>query len=887
MSSRCKYRGTVTVADATDVASPSLTIRRATDRIHLPVNDSRTTTLTVSNNGTAAWNLTAITVSGPNADTFSVVSPETPATVAGGQTRSLTVQAADETVGNRSATLAVSTDHLAQPTLLTSLNATVHEPEPTLDVISDDEPELPIPVNSSTTISRTVTNDGEIDWTLSEIEITGADTESFEVVSPTSPATIASGEALPVDIQVSPTAPETLTGTLKLSTDNPAQPAVTHIITVEGQESSVSFSVPTVTFDAEQTGTIETAQTDVAVRNVVNRTVTIQKVTVTGSDADRFSVNATGGFELTPGEARKISVTFDPKVNETSTATLRITPGGDEQPVEITLSGSGGAPSISLGLDSVVFENISLGGTSAVKRVPVTNDGTVPLVLDQSTIAGPDASAFILTNDTVEVLPGETRSVGVRYQPSSTDPQFATLVLTGPHARMTLPLSGTASFSQAEANTSSMYFGKQAVNETTSRQFTITNPGSSKEPLRIESLSFTGQNADEFTTSIDTVTLAPGRQTGVDVTLSPDSPGGKSAILKVVTNSSIDPQLDIWLSNSQSVIVVERISAANSSQQMTDTIDRNPTDGERSSTVQIRGRNILDKTHISVNVSQPETRQSDAAIDVIATTLERGDTFRINISHRHQPTAGVPAFEATRDNEPLRYVDVAHSFSNAEVSNSSFLIRVSKTRVQQMGIEPETVVIHRYHDNEWQRLSTKMVRETKTHYIYRTQTPGFSTFAVTAPVPRLSVNKASLEQKEVRLGETVDVTATILNEGTARGTMMVPLNLDGTTVATKEVTVNAEGVQTVSFVTRPDTVGNHTLRVGSTLAGTFKVQTNTVTSDNTSEPTPENDPTTTEEPTEPTDQETGDNGERSLTIVSIVFLALTGGGLMIWWLRSR
>jgi hypothetical protein len=238
----------------------------------------------------------------------------------------------------------------------------------------------------------------------------------------------------------------------------------------------------------------------------------------------------------------------------------------------------------------------------------------------------------------------------------------------------------------------------------------------------------------------------------------------------------------------------------------------------------------------------------------------------MNISHRQEPTAGVPAFEATSDNESLRYVEVTHSFSNADVSNSSFLVRVSKTRIQQQGIDPGTVVMNRYHDGEWQRLSANRVRETNTHHIYRVGTPGFSTFAVTAPVPELSLDRVSLNRSEIRLGEAINVTATVLNNGTAEGTMTVPLIRNGTTIATKNVTVGAGSVETVSFVTRPETIGNQTLTVGSRMAGTVSVQADTGPDDET---------------------ETGDGGREGLKPAMIVLLVLIGGGVTAWWVRRR
>ena len=193
--------------------------------------------------------------------------------------------------------------------------------------------------------------------------------------------------------------------------------------------------------------------------------------------------------------------------------------------------------------------------------------------------------------------------------------------------------------------------------------------------------------------------------------------------------------------------------------------------------------------------------------------------------------------------------------------------------------------MNRYHDGEWQRLSASIVSETQTHHIYRIKTPGFSTFAVTAPAPELSLDRVSLNRSEIHLGEVVNVTATVRNNGTAEGTMTVPVTLNGTTVGTKNVTVGTGSVETVSFVTRPDTIGTQTLTVGSTMAGTLNVQADTGPGDDTKETTPVATVTATPGTTEPTGEtETGDGG--SMIPVAIVVLALIGGGVTAWWFRQ-
>ena len=45
-------------------------------------------------------------------------------------------------------------------------------------------------------------------------------------------------------------------------------------------------------------------------------------------------------------------------------------------------------------------------------------------------------------------------------------------------------------------------------------------------------------------------------------------------------------------------------------------------------------------------------------------------------------------------------------------------------------IHKETILLMRYHDTEWQNLTTTYLGENDTHAYYEAETPGLSTFAV-------------------------------------------------------------------------------------------------------------------------------------------------------------
>lgn len=898
----------ITLVESSRLGEPTLGVgdEGGPETVPAPANGSRTVAVTLSNNGTEAHNLTDFDVSGPNASSFTVVAPAAPVTVPGGESQQITVRVAPDTPGPKNATLSVSTDNLGQPSVEIPLSAAGIEPTATLSLgQATAERNVTAAVGGSATTTLSVTNDGTLGWNVTDLTVTGPDADAFTVVGPATPATVAGGGSQSVTVRFAPDSTGVKNATLTLGTANPAQPTVERSLTATARRSPVSFSQSTV-----ELGGTRSVETTLSLTNDLDEQVGIERVAITGADADQFAVETTETFNLSAGATRPLNVSFDPVAGKTSSATLVVEPDGDRQPVTVSLSGTGGTPNASVSVDTVTFDGIDVGA-DAVQRVAVTNDGTGPLRLDQSTITGPDADAFSLTNDTdaLVVPAGETRRVGIRYQSSAESRQNATLTLAGPLAETTLSLTGQPAFSRAETNVSSLQFGTQNVSESTTRTLEVQNPASATQNLGIEAVSITGNNADEFTASVDDPSLSPGQSATVDVTLRPDSPGTKSGILKVVTNSTIDPQLDVWLSNTRSVIVVQPLDDEESTGPEDDGSnqsvgDANGTDSAVNDsnaatsdvpTIQVRGRNIPNASRISVNVSQPSTRRSDAALDVVTTTLERGGNFSVNISHTGQPGSGVPSFESTSANESLRYVEIAHTFANENVSNNTFLTRVSKARLKRLDADPGTVSMSRYHDGEWRRLPASEVAETRTHHIYRVQTPGFSSFAVSAPVARLSLQSVSLNRTGVRVGQAVAVTATVTNNGTAGGTYTASLGVNGSVTATRNVSVAPGGTETVTFVTRQSGSGRYALAVDGTEAGVVTVTPQTNETNESDDPdaggtltaTPSDDGGNTDGNATQTATPSDQDGGGSLLLVGGLVVVLVVGIVLGFWYWNR
>ena len=79
------------------------------------------------------------------------------------------------------------------------------------------------------------------------------------------------------------------------------------------------------------------------------------------------------------------------------------------------------------------------------------------------------------------------------------------------------------------------------------------------------------------------------------------------------------------------------------------------------------------------------------------------------------------------------------NIENAEISFS-----VEKSWVSQYHIDESTIKLNRYHDGEWNELSTTMTGEDKNNLYFRSTTPGFSPFAITGDAkekPSISITE--------------------------------------------------------------------------------------------------------------------------------------------------
>ncbi|MEW6730990.1 MAG: Calx-beta domain-containing protein [Acidobacteriota bacterium] len=197
-----------------------------------------------------------------------------------------------------------------------------------------------VTLGSSSNSPVTITNTGTGTVTLTPpFIITGTNANQFSVGTPGT-TTLAPGDSTTVTTTFSPTGSGLKTATLTITSSNAGSVAVT--LTGTGQAAATFTATPTtVDFGTVNVGTSTGAT--VTLMNTGSVAVTFTPpFTITGTDANQFSVGAPGTTTLAPGDSTTVTTTFSPTTGGLKTATLTIT-SSNAGSVNVTLTGMGQA----------------------------------------------------------------------------------------------------------------------------------------------------------------------------------------------------------------------------------------------------------------------------------------------------------------------------------------------------------------------------------------------------------------------------------------------------------------------------------------------------------------------------------------------------------------
>jgi hypothetical protein len=501
--------------------------------------------VTVANNGTADLVISSLTITGANAQEFSLSAAVLPVTVGVNNATTINVVFTPGATGVRTATLTI-TDNAAGGPHTVALTGTGTAPGVNISPAALTFPEQP-PQSTSAPATLMVSNTGSGNLVISTLTVTGANVGDFVVTAGTLPITVAPGNSTTLTVTFTPRGTGTRTATLMIADNAGNSPQTVALSGTSVTAPGISINPSSVNFGSQLLYT-SSAPLPVTVANSGTTDLTISSLTITGANAQEFSLSA-AVLPVTVGanETTTINIVFTPGATGVRTATLTITDNAAGSPHTVALSGTGTAPAVNISPAALNFPGQVVQSVSAPSALTVSNTGNGNLVISTLTITGANIGDFLLTAGTlpITVTPGNSTTLTVTFTPRVAGTRTATLMIadnagTSPQ---TVALSGTATAPGVSISPPAVNFGSQLVSQAqgVSQPVAISNTGNGN--LVISAVTVAGANASDFSATAGTlpVSVAPGSSANVNVTFTPTATGLRAASLSITSNADSSP----------------------------------------------------------------------------------------------------------------------------------------------------------------------------------------------------------------------------------------------------------------------------------------------------------------------------------------------------------
>jgi hypothetical protein len=401
-------------------------------------------TITLTNSGTAALNVTGLAVSGSNASDF-IQTDNCGSSVAAGGNCVISVTFKPASAGALAAAVTLTDNATGSPqsVSLTGTGATSSASLSPTSVTFASE------AVGGTSAAQTVTlsNSGAAALSISSIALSGTNSGDF-AQSNNCGASVAAGATCTISLTFKPAAGGTLTATLTVA-DNASGSPQSVSLTGTGATSAASLSATSLSFGSETVGSTTAAQ-KVTLTNTGDAALSISSISLTGADTADFAQSNSCGSSVAAGSNCTISVTFKPAVAGALTAAVTLTDNASGGTQSVSLSGTGGSatPAASLSVTSLSFGDEAADVASASQAVTLSNTGSASLTISGMTFTGTDPGDFSEANTCGSSLAaGGTCTIAVTFTPAATGSRTAALSIadnaSGSPQSVSLSGSGT------------------------------------------------------------------------------------------------------------------------------------------------------------------------------------------------------------------------------------------------------------------------------------------------------------------------------------------------------------------------------------------------------------------------------------------------------------
>jgi hypothetical protein len=279
----------------------------------------------------------------------------------------------------------------------------------------------------------------------------------------------------------------------------------------------------------------------------------IESAKVEGAEAVSFQIvgEDCSGDQLEMSQGCSVEIAFEAgSARGVHSATLAL--ATSEGPLDIPLSGDSATGTLTAGPDPLSFSAIPYtapgshneGENSESEQVQIQNSANASTRISSTSIVGADASSFSVQYDCGDgdVLgTNNSCSVGVRFQPTSTGPKSASLVIDSdsPSGPLVVPLQGEGlNGPKLSLSTTQALLGDVALGSSAQQVLGVSNTGD--YPLLIQRTFLVSGTPLMFPVLSDSCSgqiLYPAESCAITIGFQPTTLGEKDASLLFITNA--------------------------------------------------------------------------------------------------------------------------------------------------------------------------------------------------------------------------------------------------------------------------------------------------------------------------------------------------------------
>lgn len=516
-------------------------------------------TVQVANTGTYQLAINNISLSGENANSFSLVSFTSPVIIPTGEVRQVPIQFAPGNIGTKNAFLNIDSDDPDEPRVTVDLfGEAMIRPEPDIllsaSVIDFGE----IVENTVEVRQLEIKNVGTAILEISEILIENDNQSDFSIAGNQVPFLIEPDDSTSVDLTFSPSSPGASESTMVILSNDPdenrSEVALFGLATPQPAP-EILVIVDSLRFEGIRVDSTNTQS--LTIRNIGSDVLVISELNLSGPDASEFEVEGlTLPLIIQQQDSESIELSFSPQSIGLKSAFLEIVSNDAKTPsLSIPIDGVGKEESnISLDISSIKFDDV-FSDSAKSAFFTIKNSGNADLEILSIETTGRNPGDFLIENvaPPFTLIPEDSQEVAVVFSPliSGERSAFIEIRTNDPNnALISIPVSGTSLpplVPKVFVSSDTLTFGTLEIEADSTIVFYIGNLGDAN--LRIDGMTIKNQNIPDFLFVAPELPfeVSPGDSQKIEVIFRPNRDGPKNATLEILSNDPKKPLIEVIL----------------------------------------------------------------------------------------------------------------------------------------------------------------------------------------------------------------------------------------------------------------------------------------------------------------------------------------------------